>query len=56
MTSKDDVDDDKQVSVRLPTTLYATIKRAAAAQDRSVSAQIRHLAAKALEDRREVAA
>jgi hypothetical protein len=46
--SKDEKDDGKQVSVRLDPALYATIARAAAEQERSVSAQIRFLAAKAL--------
>jgi hypothetical protein len=49
MTSDDERDGDKQVSVRLPAPLHAAIARAAAEQERSVSAQIRFLATRALE-------
>jgi hypothetical protein len=55
MNANAERDDGKQVSVRLNPVLYATIARAAAEQDRSVSAQIRFLAAKALENQEQAA-
>jgi hypothetical protein len=48
MDFKNEKPDGKQVSVRLTPSLYAAVAAAAREQDRSVSAQIRFLAAQAL--------
>jgi hypothetical protein len=50
MDFKDEKPDGKQVSVRLTPSLYAAVAAAAREQDRSVSAQIRFLAAQALSE------
>jgi hypothetical protein len=46
-------EDEKQVSVRLDPALHATIARVACEEHRTVSGQIRHLVAKALQGQHE---
>jgi len=51
MANSTERETDGQVSIRLPAKLRSQLEQIAAAEDRSLSSQIRHIVARALEDR-----